>query len=102
MSCQPRSTNRPGVPIFAACSRAASVPMDSLIPVSRPVRPSRLPGPTVRREGPSVRLFTRRGHDWTDRYPAIAAAAAKLLVKSFTLDGEAVVTGADGVAVFDA
>jgi bifunctional non-homologous end joining protein LigD len=30
----------------------------------------------VRRDGPSVRLFTRRGHDWTDRYPAIASAAA--------------------------
>jgi hypothetical protein len=36
-----------------------------------------------------VRLFTRRGYDWTDRYPAIVAAAAKLGVKSFTLDGEA-------------
>jgi hypothetical protein len=50
----------------------------------------------------AVRLFTRRGHDWTDRNPAIAAAAAKLRVKSFTLDGEAVVTGEDGIAVFDA
>jgi len=49
-----------------------------------------------------VWLFTRRGHDWTDRYPAIASAAAKLRAKSFTMDGEAVVTGADGVAVFDA
>jgi ATP-dependent DNA ligase len=27
----------------------------------------------VRRDGPAVRLFTRRGHNWTDRYPAIAA-----------------------------
>jgi bifunctional non-homologous end joining protein LigD len=56
----------------------------------------------VRRDGKAVRLFTRRGHDWTDRYPAIAAAAAKLRAKSFTLDGEAVVAGADGVAVLDA
>ena len=56
----------------------------------------------VRRDGKAVRLFTRRGYDWTDRYPAIAAAAAKLRAKSFTLDGEAVVGGADGVAVFDA
>ena len=30
----------------------------------------------VRRHGNAVRLFTRRGHDWSDRYPAIAAAAA--------------------------
>jgi ATP dependent DNA ligase domain len=51
--------------------------------------------------GEVVRLFTRRGHDWTERYPAIAAAAAKLRAKSFTLDGEAVVAGADGVAMFD-
>jgi ATP-dependent DNA ligase len=63
-----------------------------------PARPQ--PG-IVRRDGEAVRLFTRRGYDWTDRYPAIAAAAAKLRAKSFTLDGEAVVA-ADGVAVFDA
>jgi bifunctional non-homologous end joining protein LigD len=56
----------------------------------------------VRRDGAAVRLFTRRGYDWTDRYPAIAAAAAKLRAKSFTLDGEAVVCGPDGVAIFDA
>jgi hypothetical protein len=35
-----------------------------------------------------------------NRYPAIAAA--KLRAKSFTLDGETVVCGTDGVAVFDA
>jgi bifunctional non-homologous end joining protein LigD len=56
----------------------------------------------VRRDGETVRLFTRRGYDWTERYPVIAAAAAKLRAKSFTLDGEAVVAGADGIAVFDA
>src|SRR5277367_1681163 len=56
----------------------------------------------VRRDADMVRLFTRRGHDWTDRYPAIAAAAAKLRARSFTMDGEAVVCGPDGVAVFDA
>src|SRR4249920_758290 len=56
----------------------------------------------VRRDGPTVRLFTRRGYDWTERYPAIAAAAAKLRARSFTLDGEVVVCGVDGVAIFDA
>jgi bifunctional non-homologous end joining protein LigD len=56
----------------------------------------------VRRDGPAVRLFTRRGHDWTNRYPAIAAAAIRLRATSFTLDGEAAVCGVDGVAVFDA
>jgi bifunctional non-homologous end joining protein LigD len=56
----------------------------------------------VRRDGEAVRLFTGRGHDWTERYPAIAAAAAKMRAKSFMPDGEAVVVGHDGVAVFDA
>jgi bifunctional non-homologous end joining protein LigD len=56
----------------------------------------------VRRDGESVRLFTRRGYDWTGRYPAIASAAAKIRAQSFTLDGEAVVCGEDGVAIFDA
>jgi bifunctional non-homologous end joining protein LigD len=56
----------------------------------------------VRRQGEAVRLFTRRGYDWTDRHPVIAAAATKLRAKSFTLDGEAVVSGVDGIAVFDA
>jgi bifunctional non-homologous end joining protein LigD len=36
------------------------------------------------------------------RYPAIASAAAKVRAQSFTLDGEAVVCGEDGVAIFDA
>jgi bifunctional non-homologous end joining protein LigD len=56
----------------------------------------------VRRDGDVVRLFTRRGYDWTGRYPAIAATAVKLRASSFTLDGEACVCGPDGVAIFDA
>jgi rRNA maturation protein Nop10 len=42
---------------------------------------------------PRGRLFTRRGHDWTNRYPAIAAAAITLRATCFTLDGEAAVCG---------
>ncbi len=45
---------------------------------------------------------TRRGYDWTGRYPAISVTATLLRAKSFTLDGEAVVCGPDGVAIFDA
>jgi bifunctional non-homologous end joining protein LigD len=56
----------------------------------------------VRRAGETVRLFTRQGYDWTDRYPSIARAAAKLRARSFTIDGEAAVCGPDGIAVFDA
>jgi bifunctional non-homologous end joining protein LigD len=56
----------------------------------------------VRRDGDAVRLFTRRGYDWSGRYPAIARTAALLRGRSFTLDGEAVVCGPDSVAIFDA
>jgi ATP-dependent DNA ligase len=55
----------------------------------------------VRRVGDTVRLFTRRGYDWTARYPAIAGTATRLRALSFTLDGEAVVCGPDGIAIFD-
>ena len=48
-------------------------------------------GLQVRRDGEDVRLFTRRGFDWTDRYPAIVRTALALPAKSCTLDGEAVV-----------
>jgi bifunctional non-homologous end joining protein LigD len=40
----------------------------------------------VRRDGDTVRLFTRRGYDWTGRYPAIAVTALQLRASSFTLD----------------
>ena len=30
----------------------------------------------VRRDGLRVRCFTRNGHDWADRFPAIVDAAA--------------------------
>jgi bifunctional non-homologous end joining protein LigD len=56
----------------------------------------------VHRDGDMVRLFTRRGYDWSGRYPAIAATTMQLPARSFTLDGEAFVCGADGVAIFDA
>jgi bifunctional non-homologous end joining protein LigD len=49
-----------------------------------------------------VRLFTRRGYDWSGRYPAIAGTATKLRARSFTLDGEAVVCGPDKIASFEA
>jgi bifunctional non-homologous end joining protein LigD len=50
----------------------------------------------VQREGKRVRLFTRNGHDWTDRYPLIVEAALKNRSSSFVIDGEAVLLGVDG------
>ena len=51
-----------------------------------------------RRDGDRVRVFSRRGNDYTDRVPLIAEALAKLGVKSVTLDGEGVVCRPDGVS----
>lgn len=47
-----------------------------------------------------VRLFTRKGLDWTERFPAIAKALAQLKVQSAYVDGEMVVRDADGVTTF--
>jgi ATP dependent DNA ligase domain len=44
----------------------------------------------VRRDGPTVRLYTRNAFDWTARLPAIASTAQRIKAKSFTIDGEAV------------
>lgn len=47
-----------------------------------------------------VRIVTRGGHDWTHRFPAIAAGAAALNVQTAILDGEAVVMDANGRSDF--
>jgi bifunctional non-homologous end joining protein LigD len=54
-----------------------------------------------RKTGDRVRLFTRRGYDWTERYPLIAKAVAALQATSATIDGEAVCCDESGVSVFD-
>ena len=48
-----------------------------------------------------VRLFTRTGFDWSDRYPRISGAVAALRTASATIDGEAVWCDDDGLAIFD-
>jgi bifunctional non-homologous end joining protein LigD len=55
----------------------------------------------ARRHGDRVRLFTRRGFDWSDRYPRIVDAMAALKVTSATIDGEAVWCGEDGLSDFE-
>jgi bifunctional non-homologous end joining protein LigD len=47
----------------------------------------------VRKDANRVRVFTRRGFDWTDKYPAIRIALQLLRVRSATIDGEAVCCG---------
>ena len=55
----------------------------------------------VRKREGQVRVYTRRGADWTHRFPLIVQAASRLKASSFYLDGEGVVCGKGGVAVFD-
>ena len=35
-----------------------------------------------------IRCFTRNGHDWADRFPAIVDAALRIKAQSFLIDGE--------------
>ena len=45
------------------------------------------------KDGPRVRLMSRRGVDHTHRYPGVAGAVARLKPRTLVLDGE--------LAVFD-
>ena len=55
----------------------------------------------ARRDAAGVRLITRAGNDFSSRFPFIATAVGKLPVQSCLIDGEAIVTDDDGLAVFD-
>ena len=55
----------------------------------------------ARRSDDRVRLYTRRGFNWVDRYPRIIEALHSLPVRSIVIDGEAVVCGKDGKSDFD-
>jgi bifunctional non-homologous end joining protein LigD len=48
-----------------------------------------------------VRLLTRNGNDFADRFPLVVAAIAALPVRSCVVDGEAIVCDDKGLAVFD-
>jgi bifunctional non-homologous end joining protein LigD len=51
-------------------------------------------------EPSGVRILTRGGHDWTDRFPAIMAEAKRLPISTAILDGEAVVFDEQGRSDF--
>ncbi|MGB8608000.1 hypothetical protein [Bradyrhizobium sp.] len=48
----------------------------------------------MHRHGSRIRCFTRNGHDWADRFPAIVDAAAR--AQTFLIDGEIVIARDDG------
>jgi bifunctional non-homologous end joining protein LigD len=54
-----------------------------------------------RKDEERVRIFTRRGADWSMRLPRILAAARRLRASSAVIDGEGVVYGAKGMPSFD-
>ena len=55
----------------------------------------------ARRDGKRVRLYTRRGYDWSAKYPRIVEALLSLRVRSIIVDGEAVWAGKDGKSDLD-
>ncbi|HEV2957185.1 MAG TPA: DNA ligase D [Xanthobacteraceae bacterium] len=54
----------------------------------------------ARIDGGTVRLLTRKGLDWTDRFASIARALGALGLSSGLIDGEIVVQDSDGIAKF--
>jgi bifunctional non-homologous end joining protein LigD len=55
----------------------------------------------ARRDAAGVRLITRKGNDFTKRFPLIAMAVTGLPVRSCLIDGEAIVCDDSGLAVFE-
>jgi bifunctional non-homologous end joining protein LigD len=49
-----------------------------------------------------ARAHTRNGFDWTERYPSITKAAAKLNCRSAIIDGEVIVQYERGISDFEA
>jgi len=56
----------------------------------------------TRIEGKSIRCFTRNGHDWSAKLPALVKTLSQPGWRSAWLDGEIVVQGKDGVPDFGA
>jgi ATP-dependent DNA ligase len=52
-------------------------------------------------ESAEARVFTRKGHNWSDRYPGIVRTASQLNCRSAIIDGEAVVQDPNGVSDFE-
>ena len=54
----------------------------------------------ARRDPVGIRLLTRNGHDWANRYPLIVEAVNHLRVRSVLIDGEVVCCDERGLATF--
>ena len=54
----------------------------------------------ARLERGKVKLLTRKGLDWTEKFPTIASTISKLRAKSAMFDGELVTEDTDGISSF--
>jgi len=54
----------------------------------------------ARRDPVGIRLITRRGNDWTQRYPLVVEAVNHLKVRSCLIDGEAVCCDDRALTIF--
>ena len=52
------------------------------------------------RDPVAIQLLTRRGNDWSDRFPLVVEAVNHLKVRSALIDGEVVCCDERGLAVF--
>jgi bifunctional non-homologous end joining protein LigD len=95
-----RERTRPGLGIIEPC-----LPSPAKAPPSGPgwIHEIKHDGFRIlaRKDSAGVRLITRAGNDFSGRFPAIAAAVMALPARSFLMDGEAIVTNGDDLAVFD-
>jgi len=95
-----RERTRPGLGIIEPC-----LPSPAKAPPSGPgwLHEIKHDGFRIlaRKDTAGVRLITRAGNDFSSRFPFIAMAVGKLPVRSCLIDGEAIVTDSDGLAVFD-
>ena len=55
----------------------------------------------AQRDANRIRLLTRNGNDFSARFPFVVEAVRALPVRSCIIDGEAIVTDDNGLAVFD-
>ena len=54
----------------------------------------------AKRDPVGIRLLTRRGNDWSERFPRVVEAANLLRVRSCLIDGEVVCCNDEGVVEF--
>jgi ATP-dependent DNA ligase len=95
-----RERTRPGLGIIEPC-----LPSPAKAPASGPrwIHEIKHDGFRIlaRRDSAGVRLITRKGNDFSSRFPFIAMAVTKLPVRSCLIDGEAIVCNENGLAGFD-